>query len=366
MQPPFRPSCPQGFDGVQPRDMGGHVKGWGGKGYGSGGKSKDKGKVDKGGKGKYMGDKGGKGKDEGGKRSKSQEKGALLAPMPDDQVLSCRWVCGTAAYPAKGEENSWWSIVEIVKFELNHNIKLSGRARQERLVLRGPRVCEMFDIVVQMTRAAGISLAGAGMPRLASGDVVWTVQDDHGDDDVDDEGPEEDAQEETKEERASMQSEDEEVIWGDVTEDADEVVEEAGEQADEDVEEAEEQADEDVEEGDFQARRAGVRRAAELPSAVPASEATHLERLFSLAESVAGKQMQETTRMEILHAKHVTNLGSVKRLPLDIGFATTCLGRGFQLAPQLVINMALAAPYRQDMTFYVVLFRGATEDNLRF
>ena len=70
--------------------------------------------------------------------------------------------------------------------------------------------------------------------------------------------------------------------------------------------------------------------------------------------------------MEILHAKHVTNLGSVKRLPLDIGFATTCLGRGFQLAPQLVINMALAAPYRQDMIFYVVLFRGATEDNLRF
>ncbi len=123
----------------------------------SGGKSKGK---DKGGKGSKSGKEKGK--------EKGAEKGALREPMPDDHVLSCRWVCGTSAYPATGEENSWWSIVEIVKFEFNHDIKLSGKAWQERLVLRGPRVAEMFDIVVEKTKAAGLSLECAGMPRLAS------------------------------------------------------------------------------------------------------------------------------------------------------------------------------------------------------
>ncbi len=169
-------------------------------------------------------------------------------------------------------------------------------------------------------------------------EVHLALEDNDDDEDVDGEVPEE----EVEEEKEAMQSEDEE--------------------AEADYEVAVEEEKEEEEEAEA-ARQDGVRRAAELGQA---ALETNIERLFGLAIVEASLRGQEATRTEILHAKRLTEAGIVKRLPLDIGFATTCLGRAFQLLPQLFMNMALAAPYRHDMMFCVVLFRGATEDNLCF
>ena len=73
----------------------------------------------------------GKGKDKGkrgsqGKSGEGKTKGKFAVPMPDDQVLSCKWACNIRGYPEAGEENSWRSVAEVIGVENGHDIKLSG------------------------------------------------------------------------------------------------------------------------------------------------------------------------------------------------------------------------------------------------
>ena len=135
-----------------------------------GGKGKGKASGSGKGQGKYKGqskDKGKRQPEAERREGKGRKKGKLAEPMPDDQVLSCKWACSIRGYPEVGEENSWRSIVEVVGVENGHDIKLSGQTGLKdipRLVLRGPRVREMFAIVVSMTRDAGIDLSGVSLP----------------------------------------------------------------------------------------------------------------------------------------------------------------------------------------------------------
>ena len=88
--------------------------------------------------GKASGSRKGQGKDQGegkdkgkrgsqGKSGEGKTKGKFAVPMPDDQVLSCKWACNIRGYPEAGEENSWRSIVEVIGVENGHDIELSGQ-----------------------------------------------------------------------------------------------------------------------------------------------------------------------------------------------------------------------------------------------
>ena len=87
--------------------------------------------------GKASGSRKGQGKDQKGKRGsqgkrgEGKTKGKFAVPMPDDQVLSCKWACNITGYPGVGQENSWRSIVEVIRVENGHDIKLSGETGKD-------------------------------------------------------------------------------------------------------------------------------------------------------------------------------------------------------------------------------------------
>ena len=91
--------------------------------------------------------------------------------VPPGDVIYTIWPVSVTGYPAQGLPNSWREIWDMVQ-ELGHDITLAGRyttkrsmhganerpGRSPKLTLRGPRVREVFRLVVQKTKAAGISL----------------------------------------------------------------------------------------------------------------------------------------------------------------------------------------------------------------
>ena len=93
----------------------------------------------------------GKGKDKGkrgsqGKSGEGKTKGKFAVPMPDDQVLSCKWACNIRGYPDAGEENSWRSIVEVFGVENGHDIKFSGETGKTHPTSRLARPTRARDV----------------------------------------------------------------------------------------------------------------------------------------------------------------------------------------------------------------------------
>ena len=91
--------------------------------------------------------------------------------VPPGDVICTVWPVSVTGYPAAGLPNSWREIWDMVQ-ELGHDITLAGRyttkrsmhgankrpGRSPKLTLRGPKVREVFRLVIQKTKAAGISL----------------------------------------------------------------------------------------------------------------------------------------------------------------------------------------------------------------
>ena len=95
----------------------------------------------------------------------------------DDMVVAAAWPCSITGYPNQDEAHSWWSIVQAVRVDGGHDLRLSGRdvpnsrgvrRHRAKLVIKGPRAQEMFQLVCDETRAAGIDLTAAGFPTVAS------------------------------------------------------------------------------------------------------------------------------------------------------------------------------------------------------
>ena len=82
-----------------------------------------------------------------------------------DQVVSVDWPCGIEGYPAGEALNSWQAIWTMVQ-ECGHAVTLVGCRPHSsaKLTVKGPDAMRVFRLVCEMTRRAGIGLAGLKLP----------------------------------------------------------------------------------------------------------------------------------------------------------------------------------------------------------
>ena len=131
--------------------------------------------------------------------------------VPPGEIICTVWPVSVTGYPAAGLPNSWREIWDMVQ-ELGHDITLAGRyttkrsmhgankrpGRSPKLTLRGPKVREVFRLVIQKTKAAGISLSKLPLATPQGEDE-----------------PDEPQAGESEEALAPLQEEENNVNWGD-------------------------------------------------------------------------------------------------------------------------------------------------------
>ena len=202
--------------------------------------------------------------------------------------------------------------------------RLSGQTGNKavpRLVLRGPRVHEMFGIVVSMTRDAGIDLSGVSLPIA----VVATVSSDSPADaaTVSSDTPQDDEEEEKEDGKGGDNEEQRRAqIEQEVQEAAEEVAESEVDYSPE-SEGAQEQTDEE-QEAKEDAMEAEEAEAQPQPKMLLERVASQLERLAR--DACSSPSVTEQTRQEVSHAFSIFPAAS--STPVKVDFCTTCLGRG--------------------------------------